>query len=109
MTDFEPLSPTFPERERRMRDAKQIRADYMYELVSGLLQRFRTQRRSLRLAEISGAAAAVAAAAFWTMLIAAPGPLEADVPEPQVSPTELTLGAPRDLPSFEDRYQRHTG
>ena len=75
--------------------------------ASGLRDKFMAQRRSTRVAETSAVATAIAVGVFWAAIVFSPKPTEAD--EPNLSPAQLTLGAGRDLPSFDDTYQRHTG
>jgi hypothetical protein len=43
-------------------------------------------------------------------LVTAPAPTEASTYEvAQINPEQMTLAAARDLPSFEQKYQMHTG
>lgn len=59
---------------------------------------------------ISGAAMAVAVGVFGASLVASPARTEASTyVMAQTDPLQMTLNAPRDLPSFDDTYQRHTG
>jgi hypothetical protein len=78
-------------------------------LASGARDKFMAQSRSTRVVETSAALTLLAVAVFWTALIGSPRSTEADQRDIQVNPTQLTLDAPRDLPSFEDKFQRHTG
>jgi hypothetical protein len=67
------------------------------------------QARSTRVAEVSATATLLAAAVFWTALVGSPRSTEADERDIQINPTQMTVDAPRGLPFFEDKYQRHTG
>jgi hypothetical protein len=78
--------------------------------VSRIGKKFAAQRTSVRVLEISGAAMAVAVGLFGASLVASPAPSEASTyVMAQIDPVQMTLNAPRDLPSFDDTYQRHTG
>jgi len=47
---------------------------------------------------------------FGASLVASPARTEASTyVMAQTDPLQMTLNAPRDLPSFDDTYQRHTG
>ena len=68
------------------------------------------QRASVRVLEISGAAMALAVGLFGVSLVASPAPTKASTHVMgQIDPGQMTLNAPRDLPSFENTYQRHLG
>jgi hypothetical protein len=82
----------------------------LLSLGSGLRSKLAGQRRSLRIIEVSAAGTAVAAGAFWAVLLLAPQTTEAEtVASPAIDPEQLTFSAGRSLPSFDDRFQRHTG
>jgi len=84
-------------------------SNHLTRAASGLRDKFMTQRRSTRLAQTSAVATAIAVGVFWAALVVSPKPTEADESRAEVSPTQLMLSAPRDLASFDDTYQRHTG
>ena len=78
--------------------------------MSRVAQKFAAQRASVRVLEISGAAMALAVGLFGASLVVSPAPTEASTHVmAQIDPEQITLNAPRDLPSFDDTYQRHTG
>jgi hypothetical protein len=82
----------------------------MNAFVSRICKKFATQRTSVRVLEISGAAMAVAVGVFGASLVASPAPTKASTYSmAQMDPMQMTLNAPRDLPSFDNTYQRHTG
>jgi len=82
----------------------------MNPFVPRFCKKFVTQRTSVRVLEISGAAMAVAVGVFGASLVASPARTEASTyVMAQTDPLQMTLNAPRDLPSFDDTYQRHTG
>jgi len=82
----------------------------MNAYVSRFCKKFAAQRTSVRVLEISGAAMAVAVGVFGASLVASPARTEASTyVMAQTDPVQMTLNAPRDLPSFDDTYQRHTG
>ena len=62
----------------------------------------------VRILETSAAAIALAIGVFWLSLVASPKPTEAGA-SLQTDPEQITRNAPRDLPSFDGTYQRHTG
>ena len=80
----------------------------MNRFVPRFCKKFVAQRTSVRVLEISGAAMAVAVGVFGASLVASPARTEASTMA-QTDPLQMTLNAPRDLPSFDDTYQRHTG
>jgi hypothetical protein len=55
-----------------------------------------------------GASLAVAAGLFWAKVLIAPNVTEAAIVS-GLDPDQISLTAGRDLPSFDDRYQRHMG
>ena len=78
--------------------------------MSRVAKKFAAQRASVRVLEISGAAMALAVGLFGASLVVSPAPTEAsNHVMAQIDPEQITLNAPRDLPSFDDTYQRHTG
>ena len=80
-----------------------------FAFVSGIAKKFAAQRTSVRVLEISGAAMAVAVGLFGASLVS-PAPTKASThPMAQIDPVQMTSNAPRDLPSFDDSYQRHIG
>ena len=75
-----------------------------------IARKFAAQRTSVRVLEISGAAMALAVGLFGASLVVSPAPTEASTHVmAQIDPEQITLNSPRDLPSFDDTYQRHTG
>ena len=76
-------------------------------VVSRLATTFSAQRRSVRILETSAAGLALAAGVFWASLVALPEQTEAAT-RATVDTNQITP-ASRDLPSFDDTYQRHTG
>jgi hypothetical protein len=54
------------------------------------------------------ASLAVATGLFWTRMLVAPPTSEAAITS-SVPVEQLTLNAPKNLPQFEETYQRHTG
>ena len=82
----------------------------MNTFVSRIGKKFGAQRTSVRILEISGAAMAVAVGLFGASLVASPSPSEASTYViAQIDPVQMTLNAPRDLPSFDAAYQTHIG
>ena len=77
-------------------------------LSSRLIKTFSDQRPSIRILETSAAAIALAIGVFWLSLVASPKPTEAGA-SLQTDPEQIARNAPRDLPSFDDTYQRHSG
>jgi hypothetical protein len=108
MQDFEPLIPSFEELDRRLRAGRQLRSDYLFAAVSAWRGRVRV-RRGRRLIGASVAASAIAVAVFWAALLGSPKVTEAGVTDSGVDPEKVMLSVPRDLPSFDDTHQRHTG
>ena len=81
-----------------------------FAFVSGIAKNFAAQRTSVRVLEASGAAMAVAVGLFGASLVVLPAPTKASThPMAQMDPVQMTSNAPRDLPSFDDSYQRHIG
>ena len=81
-----------------------------FAFVSGIAKNFAAQRTSVRVLEVSGAAMAVAVGLFGASLVVSPAPTEASThPMARIDPVQITSNAPRDLPSFDDSYQRHIG
>ena len=81
-----------------------------FAFVSGITKNFAAQRTSVRVLEASGAAMAVAVGLFGASLVVLPAPTKASThPMAQIDPVQMTSNAPRDLPSFDDSYQRHIG
>ena len=75
-----------------------------------IAKKFAAQRTSVRVLEMSGAAMALAVGLFGVSLVASPAPTKASTHVMgQIDPGQMTLNAPRDLPSFENTYQRHLG
>ena len=75
-----------------------------------IAKKFAAQRTSVRVLEISGAAMALAVGLFGVSLVASPAPTKASTHVMgQIDPGQMTLNAPRDLPSFDNTYQRHLG
>ena len=73
-------------------------------------RKFAAQRTSVRVLEISGAAMALAVGLFGVSLVASPAPTKASTHVMgQIDPGQITLNAPRDLPSFDNTYQKHLG
>ena len=78
--------------------------------MSRVAKKFAAQRTSVRVLEISGAAMALAVGLFGVSLVASPAPTKASTYVMcQIDPGQMTLNAPRDLPSFDNTYQRHLG
>jgi hypothetical protein len=111
---------TFPECEPgtdgvAMADGRVIgRVRLMSELPATskarIAKKFAAQRTSVRVLEISGAAMALAVGLFGASLVASPARTEASTfAMTQIDPVQMTVNAPRDLPSFDDTYQRHLG
>ena len=80
-----------------------------FAFVSGIAKNFAAQRTSVRVLEVSGAAMAVAVGLFGASLVVSPAPTKASTSMAQIDPVQMTSNAPRDLPSFDDSYQRHIG
>ena len=81
-----------------------------HAFVSRIARKFAAQRASIRVLEISGAAMALAVGLFGVSLVASPAPTKASTHVMgQIDPGQMTLNAPRDLPSFDASYQRHIG
>ena len=75
-----------------------------------IANKFAAQRTSVRVLEISGAAMALAVGLFGVSLVASPAPTKASTHVMgQIDPGQMTLNAPRNLPSFDNTYQRHLG
>ena len=55
-----------------------------------------------------GASLAVATGLFWAKVLIAPNVTEAAIVS-GLDPDQMSLTAGRDLPSFDDKYQRHMG
>jgi hypothetical protein len=82
----------------------------IFAFVSGIAKKFVAQRTSVRVLEISGAAMAVAVGLFGASLVVSPAPTKASTHAlAQIDPVQMTINAPRDLPSFDASYQRHIG
>ena len=81
--------------------------------ASGLSRLRRTlaaQKPTIWAAELSVVLTAVGVAVFWAALLAGPEATEAGTVLPAgIDPDQLTLSASRDLPGFDDTYQRHIG
>jgi hypothetical protein len=73
-----------------------------------VVSKFASQRRSLRIIEVSTAAAAIAIGVFGAALLLAPRITEADTIA-SINPEQLTINAARDMSPLEDSFQRHTG
>ena len=58
---------------------------------------------------VLAAAFVVATGLFWSTMVIAPPVTMAASPNPGLNVTELTTNTPKDLPSFDDKYQRHLG
>ena len=86
----------------------QIQTDTARPLSSRLIKTFSGQRPSIRILETSAAAITLAIGVFWLSLVVSPKPTEAGA-SLQTDPEQITRNAPRDLPSFDGTYQRHTG
>ena len=54
------------------------------------------------------AALVVATGLFWSKMLIAPPVTQAAVSQ-GLDVNQLTLNTPQDLPSFDDKYQRHLG
>ena len=71
-----------------------------------MLREAHMTRFSKMFAAVSGAVAIVGV----TALLAPPASTQAGTYEvAQINPDQITLNAPRDLPSFEQNYQMHIG
>ena len=82
----------------------------MNPFVARFCKKFVAQRTSVRVLEASGAAMAVAVGLFGASLVVSPAPTKASThPMARIDPVQMTSNAPRDLPSFDDSYQRHIG
>ena len=82
----------------------------MNPFVPRFCKKFVAQRTSVRVLEASGAAMAVAVGLFGASLVVSPAPTKASThPMARIDPVQMTSNAPRDLPSFDDSYQRHIG
>jgi hypothetical protein len=63
-----------------------------------------------RVLKISGAAIAFAVVLFGASLVTSPATTKASTHAlAQIDPVQMTVNAPRDLPSFDTTYQRHIG
>jgi len=87
----------------------QLQTQSPQPIVSRLATRFSAQRPSVRIVETSAAVVALAGAVFWALLVASPEATEAATNATTLDPQQITLNGARDLPSFDDTYQRHTG
>jgi hypothetical protein len=54
------------------------------------------------------AAALVVTGLFWSKMLIAPPVTQAAISQ-GLDVNQLTLNTPKDLPSFDDKYQRHLG
>jgi hypothetical protein len=54
------------------------------------------------------AALVVATGLFWSKMLIAPPVTQAAISQ-GLDVNQLTLNTPKDLPSFDDKYQRHLG
>lgn len=54
------------------------------------------------------AALVVATGLFWSKMLIAPPVTQAAISQ-ALDVNQLTLNPPKDLPSFDDKYQRHLG
>jgi hypothetical protein len=80
----------------------------MTRLDSKVTRKLAAQSRSVKVLEASAAITAVAVAAFWFGLLASPEPVEAGAAA-GLDPEQIALSGSRDLPTFDDTYQRHMG
>jgi hypothetical protein len=55
-----------------------------------------------------GASIALATGLFWAKVLIAPNVTEAAAVS-GIDPDQVALAAPKDMPSFDDNYQRHMG
>jgi hypothetical protein len=55
-----------------------------------------------------GASIAVATGLFWAKILIVPNVTEAATVS-GIDPDQVALAAPKGMPSFDDKYQRHTG
>jgi hypothetical protein len=108
MTRSESLFLSSAEMDRRQRAAKELRAHYLRGLVREVRHKLSTQRRSVAVVEVSLALTLLMVGVFWAALIGWHDATEAGT-DSGVNPEQITINAPRDLPSFNDRYRRHTG
>ncbi len=108
MKDAAPLFPSFEVIERQMQHARALRAPWR-ESTSSLATSIRHERRGTRIFGASAAASAVAVALFWFGLLASPQPTRAGMDPATIDPEALVANTPTNLPTFEERYQRHIG
>ena len=109
MKDAEPLFPSFEVIERQMQHVRALRAAWLRESTSSLAASIRHQRRGTRIFGASAAASVVAVALFWFSLLASPQPTRAGMDPATIDPEALVANTPTNLPTFEERYQRHIG
>jgi hypothetical protein len=69
----------------------------------------RPYRRGTRIFGASAVASAVAIALFWFGILASPQPTRAGMDPATIDPEALVANLPTNLPTFEERYQRHIG
>jgi hypothetical protein len=81
----------------------------MTRLDSTITRKLAAQSRGAKVLEASAAVTAIAVAAFWFGLVASPKPVEAGAGAPGLDPEQIALGGSRELPTFDDTYQRHMG
>jgi hypothetical protein len=87
----------------------QLQTESPRPIASRLAAKFSAQRPSVRILETSAAAIVLAVGVFWVSLVASPKPTEAGTNATGLDLAPITLNGARDLPSFDDTYQRHTG
>ena len=87
----------------------QFRTERPHLILSRLATKFSAQRPTVRILETSAAAIALGAGVFWASLVVSPKPTEAGTNATGLDLAQMTLNGARDLPSFDDTYQRHTG
>jgi hypothetical protein len=81
----------------------------MTKVNANVTRKLAAQSRSMKILEASAAATVVAVGIFWLGLLGAPKPVEAGASPTGLDPDRISLGVPRDLPSFDATYERHMG